>query len=144
MDVFEEQMYRKRRRQLRWFLCIPVLAALVIGIGIYVFTYHINRFCVEVTLQGDENILLEYGSSAVIVGLLLSIFSTILGHSIFSWCLKYFTPSFVSASKLCEPVAAAILACFLFAEYPKLMQLVGGILILGGVFYYSRLEREAE
>lgn len=63
VDVFEEQMYRKRRRQLRWFLCIPVLAALVIGIGIYVFTYHINRFCVEVTLQGDENILLEYGSS---------------------------------------------------------------------------------
>ena len=58
--------------------------------------------------------LFEYGWSAVIVGFLLAVFSTILGHSIFSWCLKYFSPSFVSASKLCEPVVAAILAIFIY------------------------------
>ena len=57
--------------------------------------------------------LFDYGMSAIIVGLLLAVFSTILGHSIFSWCLKYFSPSFVSASKLCEPVVAAIFAVFL-------------------------------
>ena len=78
----------------------------------------------------------------MVVGLLLSVFSTILGHSIFSWCLKYFSPSFVSASKLCEPVVAAVLAGFLFGEIPGLLQLLGGALILGGVLYYSRLERE--
>ena len=86
--------------------------------------------------------LFGYGISGVIVGLLLAIFSTILGHSIFSWCLKYFTPSFVSASKLCEPVVAAILAGFLFGETPVAIQLAGGAMILGGVFYYSRLELE--
>ena len=84
--------------------------------------------------------LLNYGWSAVIVGLLLSLFSTILGHSIFSWCLKYFSPSFVSASKLCEPVVAAVLAGFLFGEIPALLQVLGGALILGGVLAYSRLE----
>ena len=83
-----------------------------------------------------------YGISAVIVGVLLAVFSTILGHSIFSWCLKYFSPSFVSASKLCEPVVAAILAGFLFGEIPSTLQLAGGALILGGVLYYSKLERE--
>ena len=81
------------------------------------------------------------GSGAVLVGLLLAIFSTILGHSIFSWCLKYFSPSFVSASKLCEPVVAAVLAGFLFGEVPGLGQLLGGGLILGGVCAYSRIER---
>ena len=87
---------------------------------------------------------LNYGLNSAIVGLLLAIFSTILGHSIFSWCLKYFSPSFVSASKLCEPVVAAILAGILFGEIPTALQLTGGALILGGVSYYSRLERQGQ
>ena len=70
----------------------------------------------------------------------LEIFSTILGHSIFSWCLKFFSPSFVSASKLCEPVVAAIMAGFLFGELPGWLQVIGGGLILGGVLWYSRIE----
>ena len=86
--------------------------------------------------------LFAYGSSAVFVGFYLGLFSTILGHSVFTWCLKYFSPSFVSASKLCEPVVAAVLAGFLFGEIPGLLQIFGGVLILGGVLYYSRLERE--
>ncbi|MBQ4089295.1 MAG: DMT family transporter [Clostridia bacterium] len=89
--------------------------------------------------QGQR--LFSYGPSALIVGLLLAVFSTILGHSIFSWCLKYFSPSFVSASKLCEPVAASILAGFLFGEKPVIMQVLGGALIIGGVMYYSRIEK---
>ena len=88
--------------------------------------------------------LFAYGAASSIVGLLLAIFSTILGHSIFSWCLKYFSPSFVSASKLCEPVVAAIMAAFLFFEIPKMLQILGGALIIGGVLYYSRIERAAQ
>ncbi len=112
-----------------------------------VYTYIVYSACAAVLLmmcvvKGDS--LLGYGISGIAVGLLLAIFSTILGHSIFSWCLKYFSPSFVSASKLCEPVVAAILAAFLFSETPKTMQLCGGALILGGVLYYSNLERRGQ
>ena len=109
-----------------------------------VYTYLVYTACGAVLMilcmvQGYG--LFSFGFSAVIVGLLLAVFSTILGHSIFSWCLKFFSPSFVSASKLCEPVVAAILAGFLFGEVPTALQLLGGGMILGGVFYYSRLER---
>lgn len=112
-----------------------------------VYTYIVYTACAAVLLsvcllQGYS--LFGYGISAVIVGLLLSVFSTILGHSIFSWCLKFFSPSFVSASKLCEPVVAAILAGFLFGEIPAVFQAAGGALILGGVYYYSRIEREGQ
>ena len=111
-----------------------------------VYTYMVYTACAAVLLvtclaQGSG--LFAYGISAPIVGALLALFSTILGHSIFSWCLKYFSPSFVSASKLCEPVVAAILAGFLFGELPGWLQIAGGILILGGVLWYSKIETKA-
>ncbi len=65
MDAFEQQMHEKRRRQIRLFLCIPVIVAVVIGVGIYVFTYHINRFTLEMSLLAEERIVLEYGSEYV-------------------------------------------------------------------------------
>lgn len=112
-----------------------------------VYTYTLYVVCALVLVitcivQGYG--LFDYGMSAMIVGLLLAVFSTILGHSVFSWCLKYFSPSFVSASKLCEPVVAAIFAVFLFAEIPSFLQVVGSVMILGGVYYYSRLEAVKE
>lgn len=110
-----------------------------------VYTYIVYVSCsitlIAMCLIQKMNIF-SYGISAIIVGLLLAIFSTILGHSIFSWCLKYYSPSFVSASKLCEPVVAAIFAAFLFNEIPTPLQLIGSVLILGGVFYYSRIENK--
>ena len=112
-----------------------------------VYTYMVYTACAAVLVatclvQGYG--LFDYGFSAIVVGALLAIFSTILGHSIFSWCLRYFSPSFVSASKLCEPVAAAAIAAFLFAEIPTVFQILGGGLILGGVCWYSVLERKSE
>ena len=109
-----------------------------------VYTYVVYVSCAAVllgTCMVQSYPLFGYGMSAVIVGLLLSVFSTILGHSIFSWCLKYFSPAFVSASKLCEPVAASIMAVFLFRELPSVLQIFGGAMIIGGVYYYSKIEK---
>ena len=109
-----------------------------------VYTYIVYCACAAalmVLCLAQRESLIGYGAAPVIVGLLLAVFSTILGHSIFSWCLKYFSPSFVSASKLCEPVVAAVLAVFLFHEIPRPLQILGGGLIIGGVLYYSHIER---
>lgn len=83
-----------------------------------------------------------YGMRSVIVGLLLSVCSTLLGHSIFSWCLKFLSPSFVSASKLCEPAVAAVFALFLFNEIPAPLQIAGGVVTIGGVLLYSQVEKK--
>ena len=112
-----------------------------------VYTYMVYTACAAVlvaTCLIQDHGLFNYGISPIVVGALLAIFSTILGHSIFSWCLKFFSPSFVSASKLCEPVAAAAMAAVLFAEIPTVFQILGGILILGGVCWYSVIERKGE
>lgn len=110
-----------------------------------VYTYLVYTSCaaalvVLCAVQGYG--LMDYGIGAVLVGLGLAVCSTILGHSIFSWCLKYFSPAFVSASKLCEPVVASVLAVFLFREVPAPLQILGGVLTVGSVLYYSRIEKQ--
>lgn len=109
-----------------------------------VYTYIVYVSCMVVLIftcliQGHN--IFGFGISAPVVGLLLSLFSTIFGHSIFSWCLKYFSPSFVSASKLCEPVVSALFAVFIFAEIPTLIQVTGAVLVIGGVLFYSLVEK---
>ena len=115
------------------------------GVSNTVYTYLVYAACgaglllmCVVQRQG----LFAYGWNGILIGLLLAVFSTILGHSVFSWCLKYFSPSFVSACKLCEPVVSASMAAFLFREVPGPLQLFGCVLILGSVLYYSRLEEK--
>ena len=76
-----------------------------------VYTYLVYGSCALVLTmlclaQGTG--LLESGGNPVLVGFLLALFSTILGHTVFSWALKFFSPSFVSACKLLEPVGAGI------------------------------------
>ncbi len=110
-----------------------------------IYTYLVYVSCsavlvVMILIQGES--LTGYGMDSVVVGILLAFFSTILGHSIFSWCLRYLSPAFVSASKLCEPVFASVFAAILFGEIPAVLQVVGGVVILGGVIGYSRIEEE--
>lgn len=110
-----------------------------------VYTYMVYAACAAGLLlmcAVQHQGLFAYGWNGILIGLLLAVFSTILGHSVFSWCLKYFSPSFVSACKLCEPVVSATIAAFLFQEVPGPLQFVGCVLILGSVLYYSRLEEK--
>ena len=108
-----------------------------------VYTYIVYFFCMTsllIAIAFQKISFWEYGMNPAICGLLLGIFSTLLGHSIFTWCLKYFSPAFVSASKLCEPVVASILALILFGEMPAILQILGGAITIGGVLLYSHVE----
>lgn len=73
--------------------------------------------------------------------LCLAVFPTLLGHSLFSWALKYVKAAVVSVSILGEPVGATILAYFIFHEVPSLMQLVGGSIIITGLFVFITSQR---
>ena len=108
-----------------------------------VYTYIVYVFCsisLCIALGMSGLPFTGYGSSAIIVGLLLCLFSTLLGHSIFSWGLKFMSPAFISASKLCQPAVAAVFAYFLFNEIPSLLLIIGGVITILGVLYYSKVE----
>lgn len=67
--------------------------------------------------------------------LLLAGVSTILGHTVYNWSLKYVTAPMVSASLLGEPILASVLAAVLLAELPSPYIFIGGALILVGVLF---------
>lgn len=70
----------------------------------------------------------------------MAVFCTLLGHSVFSWGLKFLPPAFVSTVKLLEPVFASVWGLLLFGERPGLQVLLGGGVILLGIALYSREE----
>lgn len=74
----------------------------------------------------------------LLMALLLAIFCTLLGHSVFSWGLRYLPVAFISTAKLLEPVFAAIWGLILFQERPKIPVILGGIMIIAGVAIYGR------
>ena len=81
-----------------------------------------------------------YGWKELLIGLGLAVACTLLGHSLFSYTLKYLSPSYVSAAKLCEPVFASLLGIPLFGEIPGGAQIFGSVVVLLGVLLYTRAE----
>ncbi|WP_325200888.1 DMT family transporter [Oscillibacter sp.] len=84
--------------------------------------------------------LIGWGPVNLLAGLGMAVFCTLLGHSVFSWGLKYLPPAFVSTAKLLEPVFASVWGLLLFGERPGVLVMFGGTLILLGIGLYSREE----
>lgn len=70
----------------------------------------------------------------------MALLSQIVGHSSYNWALGYFSTGFVSIGLLGEPIGSAVLAYFLFGEYPTGLKLVGLALLLVSIVLAARSE----
>jgi len=70
--------------------------------------------------------------------LALAIIPQLIGHTTFNWALKYLPASMVAVTTLGEPVGSAILAFFILNETPRLGTMIGGCLILAGIYLTTR------
>jgi len=66
--------------------------------------------------------------------LALALVPQLIGHSTYNWALRFLPASFVSVATLGEPVGSAILAFLVLSEVPSGLTLVGGGLILVGIY----------
>ena len=83
-------------------------------------------------IKGDS--LTPYNSSIWLLLVALAIIPTIIGHTVFNWALKHVRPTAVSLAFLGEPVIASFLALIFFAQHPPATTLIGGALVLAGVY----------
>ncbi|MCD8009295.1 MAG: DMT family transporter [Lachnospiraceae bacterium] len=86
--------------------------------------------------------LFGYGGEEILRGFGMAVLCTLLGHSVFSWGLRYVSASFISTAKLMEPVFASILGILFFREIPGAAEVIGGLVILAGIYYYT-IQKEA-
>ncbi|MBN1539660.1 MAG: DMT family transporter [Candidatus Thermoplasmatota archaeon] len=63
------------------------------------------------------------------------------GHTIYNWALRYVSPTFVSVSLLGEPVGSTILAVLILAEMPGWGAIIGGPIVLFGIYLVARNTR---
>lgn len=75
--------------------------------------------------------------------LALAIGSTLLGHALFTHCLKYLNVNMMSCSTLVEPIFSALAASYLFGEAIRPAAIVGFVLVTFGilVLYYPYSRR---
>lgn len=74
--------------------------------------------------------------------ILLAVIPQLIGHSTFNWALGYLSAAYVSITLLGEPIGSTILAYIILHEKPSLIKLIGGGLILVGIYIASRSEAE--
>jgi len=107
---------------------------------IYTFFVYLSAAVTMAVVTMVQKIpLAGHGSVNYLAALGLAVFSTLLGHSVFSWGLKYLPPAFISTVKLMEPVFATVWGVLIFGEIPALAVVLGGAVIIAGIALYSRV-----
>lgn len=112
-----------------------------VGLNTYTFIVYLSSafFLLLISLVGGYS-LTPYPAHEFLIFLCLALFPTLLGHSVFNWALKYLKPSFISAMILGEPVGAGLLAVIFFAEFPTLITIIGGLIILCSLYLLVKQE----
>ncbi len=62
----------------------------------------------------------------------------LMGHTVFNWALRYVEASVISGTILAEPVVSAILAWIILFEQPGVATILGGGVVLVGLFLLLR------
>ncbi|MBE6939354.1 MAG: DMT family transporter [Ruminococcaceae bacterium] len=88
--------------------------------------------------------LVGYGVNNLLTALGMAVLCTLMGHSVFTWGLKYLPPAYISMVKLLDPVFSALWGLLLFGETPTVWVIVGGVIVIAGVAIYGRATSEEE
>jgi len=68
---------------------------------------------------------------------LLALIPQLIGHSTYNWALRYLSAATVSVAGLGEPIGSSLLAFMFLSEPPTGLEVVGGGLILLGIYLSS-------
>ena len=74
---------------------------------------------------------------------LMALVPTLLGHTMQNWALAYLPAYVISITLLAEPIGSGLLAWYVFDEVPSLGVLVGGLIVLIGVYSVALSEKDS-
>ena len=86
--------------------------------------------------------LFGYSGQTYLMMVLLALVPQLIGHSSLNLAVRLVPVTLVSVAILGEPVGATLLGGLILGELPTVSEIVGGLLILGGIFVVLRRTRE--
>lgn len=105
----------------------------------YIFlVYGMASLVMLVILVLTHNTLFGYTPKTYLWLLAIAIFPQLIGHSTYNWALRYLPVALVAVTTLGEPIGSSILAFIILKETPSTLQIIGGALILTGIYVTSR------
>jgi drug/metabolite transporter (DMT)-like permease len=110
-----------------------------IGILSYTaLTYSSAALLLLVAVLAFGHPLFGYSSTTYLMLVLLAVVPQLIGHTSLNWSLRFVSATLVTIAVLGEPVLATALAFAILDEVPTVTEVIGGILILGGIFVAFR------
>jgi len=103
-------------------------------------TYWVAALVLSIAVLVSGQGFLGYPARTYWMFLLLAVGPQVIGHSSLNWALRYLSPTFITAAVLGEPVGSTILAHFVLNESPSTLEILGGTVILAGIYICSRAE----
>jgi drug/metabolite transporter (DMT)-like permease len=116
-----------------------------VGINAAVYVFLVFFFCWVVFGVGmvvTETSFTAYTFKDIFWIFVMSMVCQIGAHAVFNWCLGYTTALFVATCENLETFIATAMAAVLFFEIPTAWQIIGGLIIVAGVMYYTRHEQD--
>ncbi len=96
---------------------------------------------IAATLSGFP--FVGYPATTYVWMALLALGPQIMGHSAYNWALRYVSAAAVAVIILGEPVGASILAYVILDEGLTWWKVIGGVLVLSGIYLATQAERES-
>ena len=110
----------------------------------YAFVVYLFSFLTMFTVVLIQN--LSYWNlpiTEIQLFLLMALIPTLLGHTMQNWALAYLPAYVVSISLLAEPIGSGLLAWLFFQEIPSFGVILGGLIVIAGLYFVIIAEESA-
>jgi len=106
-----------------------------ISLQTYAFVVYLFSFLTMFIIVLIQNLNYEnLPISEIQLFLLMALIPTLLGHTMQNWALGYLPAYIVSISLLAEPIGSGILAWLFFKEIPSFGVILGGLIVIIGLY----------
>ncbi len=109
--------------------------SLIAYIGLVYSTAAIVLLAMAIAMGAN---LFGYSLAGYLLIALLAAGPQLIGHTSYNWALKYVSATFVTVTLLSEPIGATLIAVPALGQIPSPIKIIGGVLILVGIFFAAR------
>ena len=114
-----------------------------VSLMVYIFTvYGIAAIVLALIVAISGQRVTGFSPITYLFLVLLAVGPQLLGHTAYNYGLRYLSAAMVSVAMLGEPIGSTLLALMILKEIPTLLEIIGGVIILIGIYLAARAQSQ--